>query len=168
MSFLSRWIEADSLRERNRKALRLYEQEHPSADVQGKTECCRSGRCCWRRPGCLDHDDVPKIAALLGLTSEELFQQYLVVDSGIGDSTGYVLVPRRKHQEGGEMLDWRETYSFESPCVFLGEGNACQVHDVKPVACREYKCWEGDSENYPEWSREQLMSLGWSGYDPDE
>ena len=49
--------------------LDLLEKKSPAAETQGKTECCRSGICCWRRPGALSREDVPKIAALLGIST---------------------------------------------------------------------------------------------------
>ena len=105
---------------------------------------------------------------MLGLTPEQLFKQYLVVDQMDGT---LMLLPRRVHQDGGEMIGWRETHSVETPCVFLDipNGNACRIHDVKPVSCREFKCWEkGSHSGLVEFPKEQILQLGWSGYDPDE
>src|ERR1700730_3750536 len=107
---------ADTLRQEFRSKLNQIQAKSPTAEDQNKTECCRSGVCCWRRPGDLDILDITKIASFLTITEKELFQNYLIVDK-MGN--GLNLLPKRAHQSGGEMVDWRETYSIKTPCVFL-------------------------------------------------
>lgn len=144
--------------------LRVLE-EGPTAENLGKKECCRSGVCCWRRPAALSKEDVERIAAKLNLTPQEFFKAYLVVD----EIQGRLCVAlRRKLQDGGRFLPWRETYSIDTPCVFLGEGNACDVHDYKPTSCATFKCWDestsGDDDIHrPKWTREEVIALGWDG-----
>lgn len=151
------------LRERNLRVLQAYEEAHPRALTQGKTECCRSGVCCWTRPCQLGHDDPERIATHLGITVAELFSKYLVVDE-IG--LQLLLLPRRKEQEGGRYLSAAETFDCDTPCVFLGEDNACQIHDVKPVGGKHFKCWDPSTGQPPEgveWTEEALIRLGWDG-----
>lgn len=165
--FLSRFVEAQSLRDGHRHSLRVLIRDRPDAGRQGKAECCRSGQCCWRRPGELSADDVPRLAARLGLSPPELFARYLVVDD-IRDHLS--LLPRRAGQEGGRMLGWRETYDLDTPCVFLGESGDCSVHEDKPAACREFRCWEEapvPATPLP-WAPEALRALGWDGVSPDD
>lgn len=146
-------------------SLDLIKKEHPPAETQGKTECCNSGVCCWRRPGNLNEEDVSKIANFFGITEQELFQNYLIVDR-IGDS--WCLLPARKHQQTGQMINWEETYSIESPCIFLNIENKCDIHEVKPFACREFKCWEKQEVKINNFPKEKLIELGWDGNDPDD
>lgn len=154
-------FEALSLRIVFSENLAEIERRSQTAQKQGKTECCRSGLCCWRRPGALAPEDVPAIAAHLGITEQELFKQFLVVDR----FSDLSLVPRRKHQEGGVFLPWQETYSLETPCVFLDteNGNACSIHPVKPHDCKRFRCWVNESNEVTEMPREKLIELGWGG-----
>ena len=163
MSFLDTLWKRDAF---HRQLLQIADK-HPTAEMQGKSECCRSGVCCWRRPGCLEPADVPKIAAHLGLTENELFRQRLVVDE-IGGVT--CLVPARQHQVGeftGRMLPNDETFSIKSPCTFLGPDNSCTIHEVKPHDCREFKCWTGQYPEPCQFPEDQLKQLGWDGFDSD-
>lgn len=167
MSVFGRFIESGSLRQQSRLALAVIQAASPTASDKRLTECCRSGVCCWRRPGALAADDVPRIAAHLGVTEAELFAQCLVVD-GWGDEE--MLLPRRAHQTGGRMIGWRETYDTDSPCVFLDQenDNACRIHEVKPWSCRAFKCWEGNGPDSPTMTTEELARLGWDGFNPDD
>lgn len=145
--------------------LQELEQFHPPASKQGRGGCCRSVVCCWRRPGALDQDDIGRIADHLGKTPQELFRENLIVDDF---GHGLLLLPRRKQQAGGRMITSAETYDIDTPCVFLGESNACEIHDVKPSGCRNFMCWSKQSHPEPIWQREELVSLGWDGVNPDE
>lgn len=155
-----------SLAEEFRIKLQSYQSEHPTAKHQGKNECCKSGVCCWRRPGALAPEDIPILAKYLNITEQELFKQFLVVD----EITGYrVLLPKRVSQEGGRMLSCDETYDIDTPCVFLDtKDNSCKVHKVKPIACKNFKCWEPkEPDLFPEISDQKLSELGWNGSNPD-
>jgi Fe-S-cluster containining protein len=132
------------------------------AETRGETHCCQSGFCCWARPGALTQEDLKRIAAHKGISEKEFFLKYCVVDNP-GTRT-FVPTLRRKHQKAGEYLSTRETYSTETPCVFLTEDSKCEVHDVKPSECKAHQCW-GNVEKRPEisWTKEELMNLGWDG-----
>ena len=168
---LDQMVESMVLRMRFAVSLEVIETKRPSAGTQGKGACCSSANCCWRRPGGLEPDDVPKIAKFLGITKRELFSTLLVVDE-LGEER--VLLPARAHQVTmgltGIFLPWRETYSLESPCVFLDEQNKCKIHEVKPKQCREFECWNPERANGEPvgWTVKQLKSLGWDGKDDDE
>jgi Fe-S-cluster containining protein len=172
MSFASNFLVGERLLRVAHKKLDALEKQYPTAEATKAKKCCRSGVCCWRRPGGLDKSDVPKIAEKLKLTPQELFSTLLVVDRL---DKGYVLLPRREHQVSiaGKFVPWRESYSMESPCVFLqrdGNQAKCKIHSVKPTTCRSYKCWEpSDKEpgGDPEWTERELKDLGWSGDEND-
>lgn len=157
-------MESMFLRRNFQQTLEVIQRDHPTAADQNKSECCHSGVCCWRRPGAMSLEDAEKIAKFLGTTPQELFETKLVVD----DMESLCLLPARKHQtengKAGTYLDWRETYSLESPCVFLDENNQCSIHEVKPTDCREYRCWDKDTkEGHTPIQESELRSLGWSG-----
>lgn len=147
--------------------VRRIQQAHsklpPNAEAEGKTECCRSGRCCWSGPCRLAPGDEVALAAHLGMTVQELFQKHLVVDSTEG---GFVVMPRRAEWEGGHYLTDDETYDANTPCVFLTP-DGCQVHDAKPTGGRYYKCWDNSTHKTTPpgctWTREQVEALGWDG-----
>jgi Fe-S-cluster containining protein len=166
MSSVSDACVVEQLRDSGARKLDSLNQVHPTARMQGKAGCCQSGICCWRRPGEISEEDIPKLAQGLGISEQELFQKYLLVDRIRGI---LFLRLRRRHEPAGCMLGWLATWSMESPCVFLDEtnGNACQVHSFKPTACRKYKCWERSNMQSITVSEEGLHALGWDGYDPD-
>lgn len=137
----------------------------PAEELAGVKECQRSGVCCWRRPCDLFSGDVERLAAHLGLTVQETFKQYLIVDQLDGK---YRLLPRRGEQEGGLFLTAAQTFDIDTPCIFLDtEDNNCKVHDAKPTGGAHWSCSMSASENAalpkPKWTREDLMSLGWNG-----
>lgn len=163
------FYEAQFLAESFRYQLSVLENDLNSARKQGKTECCRSGLCCWRRPGQLLPGDEIAMAQHLNITVEQLFEEYLVVDVIHGVTC---LLPKRKGQEGGRMLGWRDTYKIDTPCVFLDteNNNACKVHEVKPAACKGYQCWVDNDAKVEDFafSEERLRDMGWDGYNPDD
>jgi len=165
------FLEILELRHQYQEGLALLKREHPTAAAQGRQACCRSAVCCWRRPGELHPDDVPRIAAHLGLTPQELFRRWLVVDKINGR---LVVLPRRVHQQelAGHYVPLRETYSLASPCVFLvpQEQNACRIHEVKPYGCRNFECWSDawKTKTKPVWSVDALQALGWDAREEDQ
>lgn len=163
-------IESLSLRTKYVKDVNRLERELVPAANRGKTECCRSGHCCWRAPAELTPDDLTRLAAHKGLSPSEFFRQFCVVDTHVRDAALIVRL-RRSHQTGGEMTGWRETFSVESPCVFLTP-DGCEVHAVKPECCAAYKCWSPDpsdvvADRMRRWSRDEIAALGWDGVNPD-
>jgi len=139
-----------------------HSKNSPSAQHLGKDTCQRCGRCCLQRPGTLSKTDVGVISAHLGLTAQEFFQQYCMVDYMSGN---VVLILRRHHQEGGDYISSLESWSLDSPCVFY-ENNGCQIHKVKPHQCYNTRCWDDTREKgngHAAWTEEDLKSLGWDG-----
>jgi Fe-S-cluster containining protein len=79
-------------------------------------QCRQCGDCCAGRGGIhLQPQEVEEMAALLKLPVEEFCRRYLE-SSDLG--------PRLATANG--------------VCVFLGEGNLCRVHPVKPFICRQW------------------------------
>ena len=156
------FIESMVLSEQFQAQYNAYLAKHPSAKVQGTSRCVRCGTCCHIRPCALSKEDVPKIAEFLGITITELLTKHLVVDK-IGGN--YCLLPIRAHQKelAGKFIPWRETYSMATPCAFYDEKAGCKIHGVKPFQGRITECWTEEDIAWPEWTKEELVALGWSG-----
>jgi Fe-S-cluster containining protein len=161
--FLGLYASSDFDRKRH-----LYIEQHPPAWKTGAYECQRSGCCCWTRPPRLTQQDLARLAERFGMTPAEFFKAYCVVDDPAGSENCPVLA--RTHQLDNYVshyLSSDETFSFESPCQFLDveNGNACKIHDVKPEECAGHRCWDKENETKVsvEWTREELLSLGWDG-----
>jgi hypothetical protein len=79
-------------------------------------ECQQCGDCCQGKGGILVRpEEAEEMAAHLKVSLEEFSRRYLEVFS---------LGVRLATENGG--------------CVFLGEGNHCRVHPVKPFICRQW------------------------------
>jgi Fe-S-cluster containining protein len=154
-----------------RDKLAQLSQKNPPSSETGESSCNRCGLCCWRRPPRLTQDELKRIAAHIGKTDSEFFQEFCVVDDPACNPMP-VPVLRREHQHylAGEYLPADETYSIESPCVFLDteNGNACKLNDCKPQECAGFKCWEdGHKSLVYSWTRDELSALGYLGEPED-
>lgn len=138
---------------------RLRDDLRPARDT-GSTECLRCGHCCWTRPGRLSEEEFGRAAEFMGLTPKEFFAAHCIVDD-FGD--GLVVALRREHQTPAKMIDWRQTFSTESPCTFF-TGNECKIYPVRPEECIGGGCFSDDEEFKTEaWPEEKLRGLGWDG-----
>lgn len=138
----------------------------PSAKSAGKKECTRCGRPCWIRPGLLTKADLNRLAGLYALSAETFFTKYCMVDDISGN---YHVILRRKHQKGGMFISHAQSYSIESPCVFLDEANnLCTIHENKPEQCGKYACWENvpDSTKKYAWVLSDIEALGYNHISP--
>jgi Fe-S-cluster containining protein len=157
MSFFSSF----SLRNEFIRKLKKIEKDNPTAQTTGKTECCNSGVCCWKRPCELNMEDVNRLAAHFKLTAKEFFKKYCCVDY---HDDKYILrfIRHNETSLAGTYLSSDQTYNIDTPCIFLKD-SLCSVHDVKPEVGRRFQCWiENDFES-PSMSYEQLIALGWDG-----
>jgi len=82
-------------------------------DAASQIDCCACGHCCREVLPTLTDDDVGRLAAGLGISSEEIVTQYLTRD------------------EDGDL-----TFN-QRPCPFLSE-NRCRVYEHRPETCRSY------------------------------
>jgi len=88
-------------------------------EVFEKIDCLDCANCCTSIPPMLVKSDIKRIAKHLGLKEKTFADQYLRMD------------------EDGDMV------MNTSPCVFLGEGNKCDIYEVRPKACRQYPHTDG-------------------------
>jgi Fe-S-cluster containining protein len=86
---------------------------HPARPV---FQCQQCGDCCHGKGGIyVTPEEAAELAGHLNLPLDEFSRRYLEVSAlGVGLATA------------------------EGLCVFLGEGNYCRVHAVKPFICRQW------------------------------
>lgn len=83
-------------------------------EVFEKTNCMTCANCCKTTGPLFVKQDIERISKYLGIKPVEFEQQYLRVD----EDNHWVLK--------------------KTPCVFLGDDNACTIYDFRPKACREF------------------------------
>lgn len=99
-------------------------------------ECsCRTcAEACYRKPGWFLPHEIKPAADLLGLTEEEFFKKYLLVDYfGTPDDFLFVLSPATVDTTPGEMFPLIPG----GQCIFL-RGGKCAIHAAKPFECKHY------------------------------
>lgn len=95
--------------------------------------CASCQAACKRKPGWFHPGEVEKVAEFLGITLQELFDKYLMVDSWETRREFIdILCPAVKGQEPGGRSAVR---GGEGECVFFHDG-LCSIHPVKPLECR--------------------------------
>ncbi len=88
-----------------------------NSDKSPVFNCQQCGDCCYGRGGIhVQPHEVEAMAALLVMSVDEF-------------TRGYV----EKSVTGARL-----TVADNGFCVFLGEGNLCRVHPVKPLICRQW------------------------------
>lgn len=82
--------------------------------------------------------EIEKSAELLGMTTQEFFDKYVIVDYWFGDDTpGNNTVFTLSPLFGN--LDSKITpISPLGCCVFLDENSKCRIHEAKPFECKSY------------------------------
>jgi len=85
------------------------------------TNCCR-----WPGDVRLEDDEIPKIAAFLGIGEAEFIDQYTRLRT---NRHGLSLIEKENHE-----------------CIML-DGNACRIHPVKPSQCAGFP----NTWNFPGW-----------------
>lgn len=133
-------------------------------DKEGKIitkECIKCGICCWQRPCSLDKNDVKNISEFLNITIKELFKNYLLVDK----FESFCVLPRRHSQKdiAGKYIPAHRTFDIVSPCVFLNKNNKCRIYEVRPIGACMCECWKDIPDSIIEWSKEDLINIGWDG-----
>ncbi len=114
----------DSVKNQNKKLiLKLSKQKakeiNPLAnklheEVIEEVNCLDCANCCTSIPPLVNDTDVKRISKYLGIKTTHFNEEYLTLD-----------------EDGDKVMK-------TVPCVFLGEGNKCDIYEVRPKACREY------------------------------
>jgi hypothetical protein len=114
-----------------------HSQQLNIADVNGCRLSCDCNVCkgvCMIKPGWFKPGEVEKVSDFLGITMQELFDEYLAVDwyQNKGDEI-FVLSPATSNCQTGEMFP----FNPKGRCVFFDNGK-CKIHSFAPYECREY------------------------------
>jgi Fe-S-cluster containining protein len=130
--------------------------------------CQQCGKCCETQPCALAPEDLPKIAKFLGLTEEQLFKRFLILDyvEGIRERNYYV-APARKNDLTGRIAETGWTFE-NNACIFLRD-RKCSIDRVKPKGGREFYCslittlnsnviGYGKKESVQDWKQTSMLS----------
>lgn len=109
--------------------------------MTGTRESCSCARCtqgCDQRPGWFKPGEVERTAELLGMSVQDLFDRYLVVDWWVATEDdqpdAFVLQPGYVHEPTGtEGPAWPG-----GRCIFLNPDRTCAIHAAKPAECAHY------------------------------
>ena len=104
--------------------------------------CQRCGYCCLCYPCIPRPDEIEPASKYLNLTTTELIQKYMVVDTA--DCRTFFLRWAKEGQEditGARIPPWR-TYDRGYCILFVNETKGCRIHPVRPVEARIIKCWD--------------------------
>jgi len=132
--------------------------------------CPQCVSACRNDPGRLVPDDLPALAALLGLSIEELIVSCLVKIPIMGREKIYALAPAKR--KGKRLLAAPGTvvpgyYVREKgTCIFLDETGMCTVHQAKPFECGAYMGCKNTfmGRPYKEKQVEEYFYQRWKGY----
>jgi Fe-S-cluster containining protein len=105
-------------------------------------ECTRCGVCCTGGADeyvFLEPDDVPVLAAELGLSLPGFRRRYLM-----------------RTDEGDLVLRMRD----DGACVLLAADGTCRVYRGRPLQCRTYPFWPELVETAKAWQRESRRCEG--------
>lgn len=83
-------------------------------EVIKEVNCLDCANCCTSIPPLVSETDVKRISKFLAIKTTHFNEKYLTLD-----------------EDGDRVMK-------TVPCVFLGEGNKCEIYEVRPKACREY------------------------------
>jgi Fe-S-cluster containining protein len=98
-----------SVKKVDRIALKLHQEAFSIVD------CTKCANCCRTLHAVVTEEDIPRIAAHLGMPPDTFISTYLERDE---DGDGYRIKT--------------------TPCPFLGEDSKCTIYDVRPEKCRGY------------------------------
>lgn len=119
------WVQRkDQVKARNKKLIHRLERQNSKKinaqaeevhdQVFSRIDCLECANCCTSIPPMVNETDVRRISKFLGIKTSKFKEEYLRID------------------EDQDMV------MSKSPCYFLGEGNKCDIYDVRPKACRQY------------------------------
>jgi len=99
-------------------------------------DCTKCISACKKKPGWFLQEEIKPAAELLGLTEQELFNQYLSVDYYYVDPSSllFVLSPATLNTTPGKEFPLDPS----GQCVFLTEEGKCLIHAAKPYECKSY------------------------------
>ncbi len=114
-------------------------------DMSKRIFSCRCDQCqsaCRWKPGWFRPEEIEPAAALLDLTVEEFFKQYLAVDWWEASPPIYVLAPALRGKPTGDLYPDQPL----GHCIFHGLDGDCAIHTWKPFECQSYTHDQGNAE----------------------
>ena len=127
---------------------------------------CRCDSCvsaCRNMPGIFIPSELEGAALLKGLTVQEFFDTYCVVDFyNKGNKEVFYIRPANHRENEGGMSN----FNPRGRCIFLVE-RLCDIHANKPSMCAWYDCTKSENEgldykfNYivPLWDNPEAQAL---------
>ncbi|MBI1838087.1 MAG: YkgJ family cysteine cluster protein [Flavobacteriia bacterium] len=99
-------------KDKNKKADLIFSDLH--VQTFQKIDCLECANCCKTTSPIFRDIDIKRISKKMKLAEKNFISNYLKLD----DEKDYVLK--------------------NSPCVFLGNDNKCNIYDIRPLACKEF------------------------------
>lgn len=98
-------------------------------------EICQGA--CAQKPGWFLPEQIAPLAEHLGLTEQQLFDDYLIVNKIVSNGRDipedvHVLSPGIVGMRTGEDFAWAT-----GTCIWFSQGK-CQIHELKPFECAQY------------------------------
>ena len=121
-------------------------------------DCNKCKGACTVKPGWMLPGEAEKIAEHLGITLQELFDDFLLVDYYLSYQKGhkYLLSPALKGKKPGDMTPSNPM----GVCIFFDEETEhCQIHEVAPYECQMYI--HGQAKELTE-ARHQWIAQQWN------
>lgn len=129
----------------------------PLQQPPNECDCHKCGGACTHKPGWFSPEEIAPLAAALGLTEQQLFDQHLQVDWWNNDEGGdtFVLSPAVVGGDVGDMFD-RDP---RGTCAWLKDGN-CAIHALgKPFECSRYVHTDSDEAVA---ARHEAVATAWA------
>ena len=122
--------------------------------------CDRCQSACSNKPGWFKPEEILKVAELLNLTEQELFDKYLGVDWWEAGYCGgravendiFLLAPAIITMTPGSEYPGDP----HGACIFYKEGK-CGIHEVKPFECKSY--FHGSRPEEISFTRSEIVRL---------
>lgn len=121
-------------------------------------ECTACQSACLKKPGWFKPGQVEEVAAALGVSLQELFKRYLMVDYVVGEGGAhidtFVLSPATINGPKGKEASIVPT----GQCVFYTNDGKCAIHPVKPWECRSWDHRQG----YGDGGHHKAVTQSWA------
>lgn len=150
--------------------VRKKETIRKSNEGKVREVCDQCGYCCISRPCALEPQDLGKIASYLGLSEEETFRNFLIVDrwrdyeENACDPLMYYVSPK-KQGDVEHVVTCDSWQYFIIPCTFLTEDYKCCIYPVIPREGRDCKP-HSNGRCYSTYSAKEAVQ-DWQGDFPE-
>ena len=135
---------------------------------RNECQCDKCKTACRTTPGWFLPGEAEVLAEHMGVSLQQVFDEYLAVNWYYGDHTTFVLAPALVGSNAGEEYpaDPRGT------CIFLSGDALCKIHPVKPHECAAQSCKAFDEDLHEAiataWKPRQKQIVALLGRQPVE